>query len=334
METVVRKPYVDMAKGIGILLVILGHAVTTPNILVSWQCTFFMPLFFVCSGLCYTKPKTFKQNVQKTLYPYYVWGGIGFILGLLVATVQKTATIGGTCEDLVEFLLGMSMWNYPLWFLVAFFVCKCIFDGMMAMPIKGKLRLCVHITVAVLAFVAAVWVGHIRRTYTFFFPFRADVGLAMIPFMLLGFYSKQLVEKINNKTGIIKFLLAGMLLVINLIAFNCNTLVSVNSSDYGNPLAFFIGAVSGSYFIFVLCQIISRVSLFKNVLAWFGKNSLLIMCTHAIVLMFVAKLLLVVNRFLHLPSVMLDVFKLICCTLLMIPLCSLLNTVKQLRRKH
>lgn len=69
-----RKPFIDMAKGIGIILVIFGHAMTGENIIVSWQCTFFMPMFFICSGLCYTKPKALLENVRKTLIPYYMGG--------------------------------------------------------------------------------------------------------------------------------------------------------------------------------------------------------------------------------------------------------------------
>ena len=120
MDEKLRKSYIDMAKGMGILLVIFGHAATGLNEFVAWQCTFFMPLFFVCSGLCYTKPKSFKQNAQKILLPYYFWGGVGFLLQVCLTIFERTLKAGDVCKKLVEFLLGMNMWNYPLWFLVAF----------------------------------------------------------------------------------------------------------------------------------------------------------------------------------------------------------------------
>ena len=74
-----RKTYIDMAKGVGILLVIFGHAMTGENRIVSWQCTFFMPMFFICSGLCYSKPKTILENTKKILIPYYIGGGLAFV---------------------------------------------------------------------------------------------------------------------------------------------------------------------------------------------------------------------------------------------------------------
>ena len=74
-----RKTYIDMAKGIGILFVIFGHAMPSDNLIVAWQCTFFMPLFFICSGLCYSKPKTLRENAKRILIPYYIAGG-AFVL--------------------------------------------------------------------------------------------------------------------------------------------------------------------------------------------------------------------------------------------------------------
>lgn len=48
-----RMTYLDMAKGIGILLMIVGHTIS-----LGWQkdliYSFHMPLFFVCSGMTMT----------------------------------------------------------------------------------------------------------------------------------------------------------------------------------------------------------------------------------------------------------------------------------------
>lgn len=86
MSKVQRKTYIDMAKGVGILLVIFGHAMTGENKIVSWQCTFFMPMFFMCSGLCYSKPRTLNENAKKILTPYYIWGG-GILYRIMPACV-------------------------------------------------------------------------------------------------------------------------------------------------------------------------------------------------------------------------------------------------------
>ena len=55
MKDKTRLEYLDAAKGLGILLVILGHIYAwNPNInrkiLVTWIYSFHMPLFFILSG--------------------------------------------------------------------------------------------------------------------------------------------------------------------------------------------------------------------------------------------------------------------------------------------
>ena len=42
--------YIDVAKGIGILLVVLGHNLQDLPLMTSWIYSFHMPLFFAISG--------------------------------------------------------------------------------------------------------------------------------------------------------------------------------------------------------------------------------------------------------------------------------------------
>lgn len=329
-----RKSYIDMAKGIGVLMVLFGHCVSGENVFVSWQCSFFMPLFFLCSGMCYTRPKTFSQNARKILVPYYFWGAVGFVISLGLAVLKGNIGLA-QLKNLGSYLVGMSMWNYPLWFLVAFFVCKCVFDQIMSISVGNK-KPYIQSAAAIIAFTAGLCLAYVRRKYVFFFPFRADIGLTMIPFMLVGYYLKQIVDRLAEVTAYKKLLIAGVLLAVNLVAVRCNTLVSVNSSDYGNPLAFLAGAVSGSCFAIILCQVMDEIALLRRVLSWLGRNSLTIMCTHAIVLLFVSKVALIVNRFVGLKVTLLHLIEFICCTLVMIPVCWIVDLLKRMQKntKH
>ena len=45
-----RIDFLDASKGIGILLVILGHILTDKNILLKFIYAFHMPLFFIIAG--------------------------------------------------------------------------------------------------------------------------------------------------------------------------------------------------------------------------------------------------------------------------------------------
>ena len=52
MKTKVYSPQIDLAKGIGILLVIVGHGLFS-NFAID---SFHMPLFFFLTGLTFTPP--------------------------------------------------------------------------------------------------------------------------------------------------------------------------------------------------------------------------------------------------------------------------------------
>ena len=52
-----RIQYIDIAKGIGILLVVIGHCINSLSFLGKWIWSFHMPLFFVISGLCFNPSK-------------------------------------------------------------------------------------------------------------------------------------------------------------------------------------------------------------------------------------------------------------------------------------
>lgn len=57
----------DVAKGIGMLFVILGHMVLLGNMR-DWVMSFYMPMFVIISGITY-KGHSCKSYVEKLLVP-------------------------------------------------------------------------------------------------------------------------------------------------------------------------------------------------------------------------------------------------------------------------
>ena len=52
-----RNRVLDIAKGIAIRLVMLGHISLTPEYMKAWLYTFHIPLFFMCSGILFSPEK-------------------------------------------------------------------------------------------------------------------------------------------------------------------------------------------------------------------------------------------------------------------------------------
>lgn len=131
-----RIEYYDIAKGIGIFLVVFAHIYTmSTNLLGDIIYTFHMPLFFLLSGITTNCNKSFikyvKQNAYSILVPYYAWCFISFGYW---ACIERNFRSGSANIPILKAFLGIFYggynglaFNYVLWFLPVFFSVKVLF---------------------------------------------------------------------------------------------------------------------------------------------------------------------------------------------------------------
>lgn len=78
-----RYEWIDVAKGISILLVMWGHVVVIHDALYNWVTSFHVPVFLVITGflLSVTKKQTssFKKTFEKIIRPYWVFSLISIV---------------------------------------------------------------------------------------------------------------------------------------------------------------------------------------------------------------------------------------------------------------
>lgn len=127
-----RLIFIDNAKGIGIILMILGHISNIPDIIHGWIYSFHMPLFFFISGYLFNKDKypNIKGYVilkfNRLIVPYF---GMAFICYFIMVFLL------GKYENAFKYILGILYsrgtleWMpncSPLWFLTCLFVVEII----------------------------------------------------------------------------------------------------------------------------------------------------------------------------------------------------------------
>lgn len=133
-----RLLWVDVARGIGILLVVYGHAlraqVTSGNSVASWYAgvqdeviyAFHMHLFFFLAGLFVAGSiakgsiKFIRTKLTTIVYPYVLWSLVSALLGAHAA--------GATNYDM-DLGKFTTIWYKPIyqyWFLYALFVCELV----------------------------------------------------------------------------------------------------------------------------------------------------------------------------------------------------------------
>ncbi len=127
-----RNTSIDIAKGIGILLVVFGHAMSpimNGHIIIEWLYsfiyTFHMPLFFFISGFVATKLVTkpisrfelFKNRVIRLMIPYCIWA----IIYLPMKIIMSEHVRFNVEYKWYSFFLGNNP-DGQLWFLYVLFI--------------------------------------------------------------------------------------------------------------------------------------------------------------------------------------------------------------------
>lgn len=267
-----RDVTIDIAKGIGIYLVCLGHT-TSNEVVLKWLYSFHMPLFFFLSGIFHSQTEKylefFKKKVRALLVPYLFFATTLFIFFLLVS--KKIGFSAGENLPVKENFIGTEIknfsrvsWGGQLWFLLALFLVANI------MYFVKKLSLKTQILVNVLMILTNIYLS---KKIDFYLPWCFLTVLMAFNFYWFGNYFR---NDILNRKNISNLVLLG-LLIINLIISHLNGKVDMWSNSYGNLILFFIGAYSGSLFLIFF---IKKFILNNKFLEYIGKNSLVILAYH------------------------------------------------------
>lgn len=286
INAIKRIEWIDTAKGIGILLVVIGHIKLTPFIH-NWIYQFHMPLFFFLSGILFKKNEPWKQCVIKKIihlllpYPFFL------ILFLPLRYITDFLCTGEWKPFQIQ-MLGLSYFDIPLWFLFALFITIIIMRTFYSL-IKRK------INIIILVILLGI-LGYLLLVNKIVFPFHTSRALFLLPFFALGIlFKKNLSQK--NVITILFSLFCFIIGIIGLI--NGHTCLDTLKMQIDkNPFWVYIPAYGGIMLIVYLSQsIFSYISKFKGIckvinkiLCHLGKNSFYIFAIHHPIILFLNSL--------------------------------------------
>ena len=122
-----RMTFIDIAKGIAILLMVIGHSYSKTNFFLEWINSFHMPLFFIVTGILYgmiNEKKgcltfNFKTKAINLLLPYFIWGTLIQLFFALLGYLGGSPLL----EQLQKRLcLIFTLNSSAMWFLPAMFI--------------------------------------------------------------------------------------------------------------------------------------------------------------------------------------------------------------------
>ena len=327
-----RLDYLDMTKGLGMILVLIGHlqgdSIFTFSPYIQPLCvyifSFHMPMFFIVSGILLAvkndEVRPFKEvaaaRFRGIMIPYF-WFSFFYMLVVITALIKGEIAVQTLYLNIwyVLSLYGMNV----LWFLPALYMGELLFI-FMRRKIREDLP---FVTIVVLSnaivYFASYFIGiadfttpAAERLHDFLTVILRPV--LVCGFITIGYYTHRLLRKGTrigdffsrpelNEKGVISARYRSAYIVLGLMLFGvCFAFFGINngidfrSLQFRNVFFFFVCALSGSYGMICLCKGLPRVPLF----CYWGIGSLIFMVTHnsQTVLTFSLKLAMYVNQYL------------------------------------
>lgn len=281
-----RVCYLDVYKGMGIILVVLGHMETTPYLLKLWLNAFHMPLFFVAAGLLIGENRLYEREsksilrdrARSILIPYFWFSLIAILWYGMKAFLSSAQHFPLEMVDLLWDSLsffGVSV----LWFLPAFFVGV---TGYQFLRKKAAYFAALPI-LAILAAGTCAFGGWPESTagemsvVVFLLKLACVVlrGCVGMFFCALGEGMGILIRYLADKKWVMLLTGLGMTGIGTYFALT-NVSVSFRYLIFGNRALFWGAAICLNGGILLLCRSIGHLAL----LEYPGKHSMIIMVTH------------------------------------------------------
>lgn len=291
MEAKSRLEFVDIAKGIGIMIVCFGHS-GAEDVVISWIGGFIVPLFFILSGYMYKdkgipvgkdlynkgkkllKPYLFFSVVLLLIYKRFAWNDI---VGVFYS---RYCLYTYHAPDNIFF---MKATNSPMWFLTAMFATFPLFYIIM----KNEK----YIKWIALSYLLITW----GCTFLpILLPWSLDVVFIMAIFMYIGVLFRRQ-ENLLNKPSYIY----GLIIAAFLILCKVNGEPNPSVRELGHSLLLYmITGVLGSISMMWICKHLEGKP-FSGLLADIGRHTLVIFCLQILIFHQINR---VIYGMIHLPA--------------------------------
>ena len=275
-----RIAWIDTARGIGLLLVFLGH-MRVP-FLSAWIYTFHMPLFFFLSGMLYPGCKKYSftefawRRFKGLVIPYFT---LGIVIALfyccLFAYYHRPPS--AYTEMLSSFLIQEHYWT--IWFLAALFLTQILYYCIDKCFGRWKY------SSSLVSLLVCVF-GLVRyRLGWGSLPWDLDIALIAQFFFHMGYQFMHNQRVLDGFTGEMsaakRVCIAIGCLSVNFVAGKVCVLMSGHSLDmsigmYGNELMTMISAFAGTLLVLTLSPVIHSAFF-----TYLGRNTMVLFSWHS-----------------------------------------------------
>lgn len=289
-----RIAYLDMARGIGMILVVLGHVQYLGGQWIRFVTAFHMPLFFLISGILIRKKKEeekpfgilVKKKLCSIMIPYVIFSLLSFLMESSRILIKGLDEWNVVLRQLFQSfcLQGVS----TLWFLPALFMGELLFVGIRKKTSYVGTFFCV-LLIVIGACVLNTYeqtfaqIHAVSRGYRLFHDVCSMLirNLFCVGFLCAGYFADYLFyeKSLGCFTDICMTVVFG---VIGFVSIQMSGLVDLRFMRFSSAPLYVVVAVSGSMTVLFLCRCLERLphNPLQRIMEYYGRNSLTIMVTH------------------------------------------------------
>lgn len=284
-----RITYLDIAKGISILLVMVSHSCGFPFETGKYFTAFYIQLFFIVSGLTYKRRRTVKENVLRRvkgiIVPYFIYNIIIVVINIVLGKIGNIKLLLETIEGILysrycyypidymgENRYFLRIGNSPLWFLTAMFISSCIFYILVECINERRINLYIWSIVLIVLTI-------MLKQLPILLPWSIDTAFLGALFMLIGYYGKNIfIKEMKWKESLI-------VLLIYLTCSYYNDGINISIRQYGNygiisVIAVCIVGMSGSFLCICFSRMMDFIPVIRNIFTYIGKNTIMLLALH------------------------------------------------------
>lgn len=259
-----RIEFIDLAKGVCILLVVLSHS----HVNIPYLQFIRMPLYFILSGLFFKLYDGFVdfsvRKINKIIIPFLFFYIISFGLYLLIRHFLPDVQINSEVDEFyfLDPLFSRLCFNNPLWFLISLFTVNIIFYIFLS---------CYkHIVFQSIVAILSAFGSYFIHKYQLNVPLYLEKTLYFYPFFFFGYYLKRTNLLVDNHQGNHETYLTISLIILGIFVFWLPIPSNIR------------------YYIVGLSWVVALLLLLKKIkyvpfISYFGRYSIIILCTSYLV---------------------------------------------------
>lgn len=291
-----RIDFIDLTKGLCIILIVMGHIGGIFNLLDTHYMviSFRLPLYFFISGVFFKSYSGFGEflvrKINKILIPFVFFYLIAFCL--MFGASKLIPGIFHLPVKFSELLLvfrghELIRFNPPIWFLIALFNCNILFY--VVHYLRNR-----HLALFFVFTFLFGAIGFYLGVQQMQLPLYWDVAMTAFPFYVGGFWIRRYNFFLMPHHRFDKMIPIYIIIAIMVMYFTAIP-SGMRCNQYGGSIfRFYIAAFAGIFGIMLICKKFKHIP----VISYIGRYSIITLSVHAPILHFAFPLF---NHFIRQP---------------------------------